>query len=159
MPKSILINNAILFLCCSIYLGTGVTIVFFQLPLASQLTPDNYALVFVKPVELATQFFTWMTILMLVTATIMLISEWLSGIRWVPILVLFGVFGATALTVFPIFEINAEMVKGIDDQALLSERIDKWADLSRIRAGLWAVEWLAMMYWFYRVAGQGRADR
>ena len=58
MPRSLLLNNAILMLCCSIYLGTGVTLVFFQLPLEPLLTPDSYYLVFVKPVQLATQFFT-----------------------------------------------------------------------------------------------------
>ena len=54
IPRALLINHAILFLCCSIYLGTGFSLVFFQFPLEPRLTPDNYARVFVEPVARAT---------------------------------------------------------------------------------------------------------
>ena len=33
MPRLLLLNHVILLLCCSIYLGTGVSLAFFQLPL------------------------------------------------------------------------------------------------------------------------------
>ncbi|HRI38379.1 MAG TPA: hypothetical protein PLO50_07480 [Nitrospira sp.] len=156
MPKSILLNNTILFLCASIYLGTGVMLVFFQLPLETQLTPDNYAVVFVKPVELATQFFTWMTIVMFLTGFVMLFTEWFSGIRWVPIVVLLAVTAATALTIFVIFDLNKELASGVKDQQRLSVLLHEWAGLNRVRAALWVVQWTSMMYWFYRLAGAGR---
>lgn len=159
MPRSLLLNNAILMLCCSIYLGTGVTLVFFQLPLEPLLTPDSYYLVFVKPVQLATQFFTWMTVVMLVTGFIMLIGEWFSGIRWVPLVVLAGVIASTALTVLLIFDLNRELANGVSDPARLKALLHTWSGYNRIRAALWAVQWLAMMVWFYRLAQQARADR
>ena len=84
MPRLLLLNHVILLLCASIYLGTGVSLAFFQLPLEPKLTVDNYYLLFVEPVTAATHFFTYMTILMLICGVIMLATEWLSGLRWVP---------------------------------------------------------------------------
>jgi hypothetical protein len=158
MPRSLLLNHAILFLCCSIYLGTGISLVFFQFPLEPQLTPDNYALTFVEPVIRATQFFTWMTIVMLATALVMLISEWFTGIRWVPVVVLLGIIAATVLTVYVIFPYNQRLYAGIHDPAEFKHVFHEWARLNRIRVALWAVQWLAMMYWFYRLAGSARSD-
>lgn len=158
MPRFLLLNHVILFLCCSIYLGTGVSMVFFQFPLEPKLTPDNYAMIFVEPVALATQFFTYMTLVMLVTAFIMLVTEWFSGIRWVPVVVLLAVVAATLLTIFYIFDYNHELTAGITDPERLKYVFHHWAALNRIRVSLWAVEWLAMMYWFYRMAFKARAD-
>lgn len=159
MPRSLLLNHAVLFLCCSIYLGTGVSLVFFQLPLEPKLTPDNYAMIFVEPVANATEFFTWMTLVMLVTAGIMLVTEWFSGIRWVPIVVILGIIAATLLTIFFIFDYNQELSDGVTDPERLKVVIGRWGTLNRIRVSLWAVEWLAIMYWFYRMAFLARADR
>jgi hypothetical protein len=159
MPKSILFNNVILFLCCSIYFGTGISLVFFQLPLVPQLTPESYQLVFVGPVQRATQFFTYMTIVMLVTATVMLATEWLSGIRWVPLIVLLAVISATALTIYGVFDLNKALTSGGLTQQELRLTLEKWATFNRIRAALWTVEWMSMMYWFARLAVKARSDR
>lgn len=159
MPKPLLLNHVILFLCCSIYLGTGVSLVFFQFPLEPQLNPDNYYLVFVEPVANATRFFTYMTVVMLVTGLVMLLSEWFTGIRWVPLLVLTALIASTILTIYFIFPYNRELAGHITDPERLRFVFGRWAGLNRIRVALWAVEWAAMMYWFYRMAWQGRADR
>lgn len=159
MPRSLLLNHVVLFLCCSIYLGTGVSLVFFQFPLEPKLTPENYAMVFVEPVANATRFFTYMSILMLITAAVMLFTEWFSGIRWVPVVVLLGVIAATALTLIFIFPYNRELTEGISDPERLRHVFHKWAAMNRIRVALWALQWTAMMYWFYRMALDARADR
>jgi hypothetical protein len=159
MPKPLLLNHVILFICCSIYLGTGVSLVFFQFPLEPQLTPDNYYLVFVEPVANATRFFTYMTVVMLVTGLVMLLSEWFTGIRWVPLIVLTALIASTILTIYFIFPYNRELGDHISDPERLRYVFSRWAGLNRIRVALWAVEWAAMMYWFYRMAWQARADR
>jgi hypothetical protein len=159
MPRTLLINHCILFLCCSIYLGTGVSLVFFQFPLEPKLTPDNYYLMFVEPVTNATRFFTYMTIVMLVTGFIMLVTEWFTGLRWVPVVVLLGIIVATLLTIYFIFPYNKELADGIRDLERLKIVFAKWASMNRIRVSLWAVQWAAMMYWFYRMAFTARADR
>jgi hypothetical protein len=159
MPRLLLLNHVLLLACCSIYFGTGVSLVFFQLPLEPKLTIANYALVFVEPVVLATRFFTVMAIVMLICATIMLATEWLSGLRWVPAVVLAAVVAASLLTVLVIFPLNNELAAGITDPARLKAIFQEWADLTRLRMALWTIEWAAIAYWFYRMALQARADR
>jgi len=159
MPRLLLLNHVVLFLCCSIYIGTGVSLIFFQFPLEPKLTPDNYMMIFIEPVHNATVFFTYMTMVMLVTATVMLLTEWFTGIRWVPIVVLLALIAVTLLTVLFIFPYNEVLNAGIRDPAYLREMFAKWANLNRIRVSLWVVMWLAMMFWFYRMAYLARADR
>jgi hypothetical protein len=159
MPRPLLLNHVLLFLCCSIYLGTGASLVLFQFPLEPMLTPDNYMMIFVEPVHNATDFFTYMTILMLVLATVMLVTEWFTGIKWVPIIVLAALIASTVLTIVFIFPYNDELYAGIRDPERLRYMFHKWANLNRIRTSLWVVMWMAMMYWFYRMAWLARADR
>lgn len=159
MPRYLQINNAILFLCCSIYLGTGVSILFFHLPLEPRLTPDNYALPFLEPVARATVFFTWMTMVMLVTGVIMLVTEWFSGLRWVPIVVLLGVIGASLVTVWLIFPYNQRLNEGITDPEELRHIFRQWVRLNWFRSTFWALEWAAMMAWYAAMAARARADR
>lgn len=159
MPRLLLLNHVVLLLCCSIYLGTGVSLVFFQLPLEPQLTVSNYYLIFVAPVTAATHFFTWMTILMLICGLIMLATEWLSGLRWVPVVVLLGIIAATGLTLAVIMPLNGRLAAGVSDPADLKMLLHEWAQLNRIRVLLWIIEWIAMAYWFYRLAYLARADR
>lgn len=159
MPRTLILNHVILFCCCSIYLGIGAFMIVFLFPLEPRITPDNYAFVFVEPVAHATTFLTWLTIVMIVTALVMLFTEWFTGIRWVPIVVLAGLIGATLLTIYGLFPYNRQLNAGIDDPAQLAHVFSRWAALNRIRVSLWAVQWLAMAYWFYRMALQARADR
>lgn len=159
MPRTLLLNHVILFMGCSIYLGAGIFLIFFQLPLEPRLTPDNYALVFVEPVQNATRFLTGLTIVMLIAACIMLVTEWFSGIRWVPVVVLLAIIGATVVTVCFLFDYNRELTEGIRDPARLKIVFHNWAQLARLRFAFWAIEWFAMMYWFYRMAFLARADR
>jgi MFS superfamily sulfate permease-like transporter len=159
MPRLLLLNNCALFLFCSVYLGTGVSLVFFQFPLESKLTVDNYYLPFVEPVTLATHFFTYMTILMLICAAIMLATEWFSGRKWPPLIVIAAVVAATVLTVYWILPLNARLAAGIKDAAQLKAIFHEWANLNRVRVLLWAIQWSAMMYYFYALAFTARADR
>jgi MFS superfamily sulfate permease-like transporter len=159
MPRLLLLNHVLLLLCCSIYLGTGFSLVFFQFPLEPQLTVDNYQLIFVAPVMAATHFFTYMTILMLICGLIMLATEWLSGLRWVPVLVLVGIVAATALTVWVIIPLNDELAAGVPDPARLKTVFHEWANLNRVRFALWGIQWATMAYWFYRLALKARANR
>lgn len=146
--KLLLLNHCLLFLCASMYLGTGWSLILFSFPIAPELTPDTYYLQFVPQVEAATRFFTWMTGAMVALAIVMLVTEWRSRLRWVPIVVLLGVLVATGLTMAFIFPYNQEMAAGITDPERLATVLDRWMSLNRVRVGLWTVQWLAMMTWF-----------
>jgi hypothetical protein len=122
MPRLVLLNNVLLFLACSILLGSGISLV-LQRPVA--------------PAASVAPLLTALAILMLVTGLVMLLSEWFTGIRFVPLVVLLALAAWTALPLTPLGE----------------------ADRDRITGALWTVQWAAMMYWFCRLAAQARADR
>lgn len=155
--RTLLAVYSLLFLCASMYVGTGGSLVLFSFPVASQLTVNNYYLQFVPQVDAATRFFTWMTTVMIAAALIMLIAEWRTRLRWVPIIVLLGVAGATVLTVKLIFPLNQEMARGITDPLRLQSVLTQWMNLNKWRVVLWLMQWLAMMWYF--AAGWSQAYR
>lgn len=146
--KLLVLNHSLLFLCASMYLGTGWSLLLFSFPIAPQLTPDNYYLQFIPQVYAATDFLTYMTGAMIVLAIVMLVAEWRTGFRWVPVVVLAGVLASTGLTMKFILPYNAEMAAGITDPVRLHLVLEKWMALNRVRVGLWTVQWLAMMTYF-----------
>jgi hypothetical protein len=153
------INKGLLFACVSMYFGTGWSLIFFQLPSADTFTPDNYYDQFVPQVTRATDFFTIMTIVMMVSAIIMIIEHWNSVKKWFPITVLAGVFIATLLTMIYIFPYNEQMAVGITQMEELQEVLGKWMRLNVIRVSIWTVEWLAMLLYFlidFKKAGKSK---
>jgi hypothetical protein len=137
-------NVVFLLACVSMYFGTGWSLVLFSFPIAPRLTTETYYLQFVPQVQAATAFLTPMTIAMLVSAPVMIWTEWSTGYRWVPIVVLMAIIVATALTEKVIFPLNVEMAAGIKEQARLTDVLARWMSFNRIRVWLWTVEWLAL---------------
>jgi uncharacterized membrane protein len=154
--KLLIANHLLLFLCASMYLGTGGSLVFFTLPTVVDLTPDNYYSHIIPELQNATAFLTPMTKVMLACGSIMLIAEWRQPMRWVPIIVLISVVAATALTVYGIFPLNREMAAHIQDAQRLREVLAEWIPLSRLRFAFWCVEWAGMGWYFARWALRGR---
>lgn len=146
------LNAMLLFACASMYFGTGGSLVLFSFPIAPQLTPDNYFLPFVAPVEAATRFFTYMTIVMCASAVVMAWSEWRTGYRWIPLAVLAAVIAATALTIYGIFPYNHEMEAHIADAARLRVVLDRWMLLNKLRVSLWILQWVFMSVYFAQKA-------
>ena len=137
-----------LFLCTSMYLGTGWSLVLFSFPVASKLTPDNYYNQFVPQVTAATRFFTVMTTLMVVAAGAIIIFGPAGWYRALPVVVLAGVLAATLLTVIAILPDNRRMAAGIATQSELDEVLHRWMARNRVRVALWTLEWSAMAVWF-----------
>jgi hypothetical protein len=152
------LNSGFLFLCVSMYLGTGWSMVLFSFPMAPQLTVDTYYLPFVLPVEAATLFFTTMTKLMMVSCLIMIIAEWKTRFRWIPIIVLLATIAATVLTIYWIFPHNKAMREGITDPAQLHQTLSTWMTLNKVRVTLWTLQWAAMMSYFGIKSNQAPAS-
>ena len=149
MSETIRIIDALVMLACaSVYLGTGLSLVVFQLPDVPTLRPDNYALIFVKPFQRATRFFTWMTIVMMVAAVVLIIGEWDEGYVWVPAVYLALTLLATQLTRSGIFPLNKRMEQGMTDPDEVRTVLAKWSNLNRLRALIWAVEWSVIAAYF-----------
>jgi hypothetical protein len=149
----VVVNATILLGCTSIYLGTGVSLVFFQYPGVKRLTPENYYDQFVPQVQAATRFFTVMTSVMFATAGVMIWSEWGTWELVVPILLIVLVAAATLLTVVFMFRYNGRMAEGITDVDELQPLLARWMRMNRIRVSIWATEWLVIAIWF---AGNAR---
>jgi hypothetical protein len=124
----------LLLACGSIYLGTGVTLVFFLFPIQPRLTPETYRLPFVDPVQNATRFFTIMTSLMLTGATGLVVLE-LGTSSWIaPAAYLVLTIASTLLTTRVIFPHNKRMTDGITDPEELQRELTAWRRLHTWRA-------------------------
>lgn len=143
-----IIVAGLMLLFASMYLGTGWSLVFFSFPLAPRLTPETYELPFIEPVKHATQFFTYMTIAMLIAAVALIVGEADSKYVWAPVAYLAGVIAATALTFLFIFPYNRELMAGVTDQDRLRMLLGKWMRLNVVRTSLWTVQWLAIALYF-----------
>ncbi len=148
LSRIFILNDLVLLLFVSMYFGTGWSLLLFSFPIAPRLTVDNYYLQFVPQVTAATRFFTVMTTLMIVSATIMIFSLWGTALAWLPVLVIAGVIAATLLTEIWILPLNKQMSAGIKDPTQLGGIIGRWMALNRVRVGLWTVQWLAMAAFF-----------
>ena len=143
------INNGSLAACVSMYLGTGWSLVLFSFPVADQLTTSNYYMQFVPQVTTATVFFTWVTALIMVNAIILLIEEWKTPLKWFGAGVLLTVIVATALTEIYLLPYNKQMASGITSGSDLKYILEKWMNLNKIRVGIWSVQWLLVMIYFF----------
>ncbi|QSQ28556.1 hypothetical protein JY651_46760 [Pyxidicoccus parkwayensis] len=143
-----LFNAALLFLCASLYLGTGWSLVLFSFPVEPLLTVDNYWMQFVPQLREATRILTVVTFVMLASAAVLFWNERRTVLRWYPIIVFVGVLAAGLVTRNLIFPRNREMAAGITDPERLHVVIREWMALSRLRVGIWTAEWLAMMGYF-----------
>jgi hypothetical protein len=143
-----LLNHSLLFLCASLYLGTGWSIVLFTFPITPQFTVDNYALHFVPQIASATIFFSVVTTLMIVTAAVMFWCERRTPFKWVPAVVLASVCCAASLTMIFIFPVNRAMTEGITDPAALAGYVARWKTLHSVRMAFWTTNWLAVMIYF-----------
>jgi hypothetical protein len=130
------------------YFGTGWSLVLFSFPIASTLTPATYYMQFVPQVAAATHFFTYMTSVMFISAALMVYSEWRTGYRWVPLIVLLAVVAATWLTIHSIFPLNDEMSAGISDPERLRVVLSHWMHLNTERVLIWTIEWIAVASYF-----------
>jgi len=144
----ITLSDTFLLFGTSIYLGTGWSLVLFSFRGADDLTIDNYYDRFVPQVEAATRFFTWLTLLMIAAAVVMIIDEWGNRFMVYPIIVLVGIIAATALTEKVLFPLNKAMAAHIRDEATLHTTLSKWMNLNRVRTAIWTVEWAGAAAYF-----------
>jgi hypothetical protein len=148
MNELLIANHLLLFLCASMYLGTGWSLVLFQFPSRPQMTVESYYNQFVPQVTRATKFFTWMTVVMIATAIVMLVSEWGSWELLAPLVVLAGVLAATGLTIGLILPINKQLAAGVSGVDELQILLKRWMSLNTVRVGLWTLQWLALALYF-----------
>jgi anthrone oxygenase-like protein len=142
------INKALLFACLSMYFGTGWSLVLFSFPIAPKLVPDNYYNQFVPQVTAATQFFTYMTMLIMLCCLIFIIEKFRDPAKWYPIIILLLIIITTAVTIIFIFPYNNKMAAGIKDPVELQSILKAWIQLNIFRVCIWTAMWLTMMIYY-----------
>jgi hypothetical protein len=143
------INNAYIFFCSSVYLGMFWTLHFFWFPhYPSTLTIDNYYNAIIPQTETATKYFFVTIPIMSVALVIMLLSEWKTKLRWVPLAWIPGLLVPVVVQQKWIEDINDQFKAGIKDQAVLQDLLKDWMFYNDVRFYILTVMWGITMYFF-----------
>ncbi|WP_163713832.1 hypothetical protein [Mangrovibacterium lignilyticum] len=143
------INNAYIFFCSSVYLGMFLSLHFFWFPhYPSTLTLDNYYNAIIPQTTSATKYFFITIPIMAVAIVIMLITEWKSKLKWVPILWIPGLFAPVIVQQIFIEDINDAFKAGVTDMATLQSLLKEWMFLNDVRFVILAFMWAVTMYFF-----------
>lgn len=143
------INNAYIFFCSSIYLGMFWSLHLFWFPnYPSTLTLDNYYDAIIPQTTLATKFFFVTIPIMAVAIVLMLITEWKTHLRWVPILWIPGLLAPVIVQQAYIEVVNNEFSAGVTSEARLQKLLQEWMYLNDVRWIILSIMWGVTMYFF-----------
>src|SRR5690606_19788361 len=143
------INNKYIFFCASIYLGLFWSLHFFWFPnYPDTLTVDNYYDAIIPITNAATRFFLITIPIMAVTLAIMLITEWKTRLRWVPLAWIPGLLAPVLVQQIFIEGVNDQFKAGVTDPATLQELLQKWMFLNDVRWIILTIMWFITMYFF-----------
>src|SRR5690606_40048449 len=143
------INNAYIFFCASIYLGFFWSLHFFWFPnYPDTLTVSNYYDAIIPQTTTATQFFFITIPIMSLAIVVMLVTEWKSKLRWVPLAWIPGLLIPVIVQQAFIEDVNNQLIAGVTDEALLQELLQEWMFLNDIRWVILTLMWGITMYFF-----------
>ena len=143
------INNAYIFFCASLYLGLFWSLHFFWFPhYPNTLNIENYYDAIIPQTTTATKFFFITIPIMMVAIIIMLITEWKTKFRWVPILWIPGLLAPVIIQQMYIEKVNNQFIEGVSDMATLQELLSEWMFLNDLRWIILTIMWAITMYFF-----------
>jgi hypothetical protein len=149
------INNAYIFFCASLYVGLFWSLHFFWFPhYPPTLNLENYYDAIIPQTTTATKFFFITIPIMAVAIVIMTITEWKTKFRWVPILLIPGLFGPVIIQQLFIEDVNDQFIAGVTDMNTLQELLSKWMWLNDLRGIILTIMWCVTMYFFIAKARQ-----
>ncbi len=159
MKRTLLdINNAYIFFCASLYLGLFWSLHFFWFPhYPSTLNLENYYNAIIPQTTTATKFFFVTIPIMAVAIAVMLITEWKTKFRWVPIAWVFALFGPVIIQQVYIERVNDQFKAGVTDMATLQDLLQEWMFLNDLRGIILTLAWGMMMYYYIAKARQNTA--
>ncbi len=143
------INNAYIFFCASIYLGLFWSLHFFWFPnYPSTLNVSNYFDAIIPQTTTATKFFFITIPVMALAIGVMLITEWKTRLRWVPIAWIPGLLIPVIVQQAFIEDVNNQLIAGVNDERQLQELLSEWMFLNDIRWVILTIMWGITMYFF-----------
>lgn len=151
------LSNAYIFFCASIYLGLFWSLHFFWFPnYPATLNLDNYYDAIIPQTTLATKFFFITIPVMALAILVMLISEWKTRLRWVPLLWIPGLLAPVIIQQAYIEKVNNEFIAGVSSIERLQELLQRWMFLNDLRWIILTVMWCVTMYFFLAKARHNR---
>ena len=147
-PYLLAVNHAYIFFCTSLYLGLFWSLNFFWFPSYRELQVDNYVDQIIPQTTAATEFFIPVISVMAVAVAVMLVFEWKTRFRWIPLLWIPALGGTVMVQQLLIEPVNDRLAAGVTSQAALLELLEQWMLLNQVRGGVLTVMWLVMMYYF-----------
>jgi len=149
------VNNAYIFFCSSVYLGMFWSLHFFWFPhYPSTLTIDNYYDAIIPQTTTATKYFFITIPIMCAAIIVMLITEWKSKLRWVPIAWIPGLLVPVVVQQGYIEKINDAFIAGVTDPNTLQQLLKDWMFLNDVRWIILTIMWGITMYFFIAKARQ-----
>lgn len=143
------INNAYIFFCASIYLGLFWSLHFFWFPnYPSTLNVGNYFDAIIPQTTTATKFFFVTIPIMALAIAVMLITEWKTKLRWVPLAWIPGLLIPVIVQQAFIEDVNNQLIAGVTDEAVLQELLKQWMFLNDLRWVILTIMWGITMYFF-----------
>ena len=150
------LNNAYIFFCASVYLGLFWSLHFFWFPnYPDTLRVSNYYEAIIPQTTTATKFFFITIPIMAIAIVVMLITEWKSRLRWVPIVWIPGLLIPVIVQQAFIEDVNNQLIAGVMDEKLLQELLQEWMFLNDIRWIILTIMWCITMYFFIAKAKPG----
>lgn len=148
--KSILlnINSGYTFFVASMHMGLMTSLVLFWYDSWEGLTIDTIQNNFGIPATLATELFVILIPIMMITASIMIVSEWKTSLKWPAIIVLIGILGSTATAKYFIFPVNDIIYAGVKTNEELKVLLLRWMVLNNWRIFFSVLTWLGMFAFY-----------
>lgn len=112
------------------------------------LNLSNYYDAIIPQTDLATKFFFVSIPIMAVALVIMLITEWKTGLRWVPLAWIPGLLAPVLVQQLYIEDVNNQFKDGLTDEATLQALLNEWMFLNDVRWIILTIMWLITMYFF-----------
>lgn len=147
-PYLLAINHAYIFFCVSLYLGLFWSLNFFWFPTYRELQVGNYVDQIIPQTTAATRFFVVVISIMAVAIGVMLVTEWKTRFRWVPLLWVPALGGTVLVQQLLIEPVNDALAAGVTDQAELLTLLEKWMLLNQVRGVVLTIMWVVMMVYF-----------
>ena len=149
------LNHAYIFFCSSVYLGMFWSLHFFWFPnYPKTLTVATYYDAIIPQTTTATKYFFVTIPIMMVAIVIMLITEWRSKLRWVPLAWIPGILVPVVIQQAYIERINNRFIAGVTDPAELQQLLKEWMFLNDVRWIVLTIMWGITMYFFLAKARQ-----
>ncbi len=142
------INAGYSFLVSSVYMGVMWALHFFWYPSWNTMRLENAQNQFVSPTTAATNFFTILVPIMMLSSIIMMITEWKTNVRWTTIIIFLGIVASTIVGKLIIIPINITIAHGVASQEIFDGLLQRWMVLNNWRMFITTIMWSGCLFYF-----------